>query len=79
MVKDAFATLKKGEGRALKAGGLWVYDNEIDSVAGSFTDGDIISVRDFDGYFMGYGFLNTRSKIAIRILSRRRHAVFLFR
>ncbi len=72
MVKDAFATLKKGEGRALKAGGLWVYDNEIDSVAGSFTDGDIISVRDFDGYFMGYGFINTRSKIAIRILSRRR-------
>ena len=26
------ATLKKGEGRMLKAGGLWVFDNEIASV-----------------------------------------------
>lgn len=72
MVRNAFATLKKGEGRTLKAGGMWVYDNEIDSVAGDFTNGDIISVHDFDGYFMGYGFINTNSKIAIRLLSRRR-------
>lgn len=72
MVQNAFATLKKGEGRTLKAGGMWVYDNEIDTVTGSFTNGDIISVHDFDGYFMGYGFINTNSKITIRILSRRR-------
>ena len=72
MVKNAFATLKKGEGRTLKAGGMWVYDNEIDTVTGSFTNGDIISVHDFDGYFMGYGFINTNSKITIRLLSRRR-------
>ena len=25
----ACVTLKKGEGRALKAGGAWIYDNEI--------------------------------------------------
>ena len=72
MVQNAFATLKKGEGRTLKAGGMWVYDNEIDTVTGSFTNGDIISVHDFDGYFMGYGFINTNSKITIRLLSRRR-------
>lgn len=28
-------TLKKGEGRTLKAGGAWVYDNEIETVMGS--------------------------------------------
>ena len=28
----AIATLKKGEGRSLKAGGPWVYDNEIASI-----------------------------------------------
>lgn len=72
MVQNAFATLKKGEGRTLKAGGMWVYDNEIDTITGSFTNGDIISVHDFDGYFMGYGFINTNSKITIRLLSRRR-------
>ena len=26
--------LKKGEGRTLKAGGMWVYDNEIASTMG---------------------------------------------
>ncbi len=69
---EAIATLKKGEGRSLKAGGMWIYDNEIDTVEGSFENGDIISVQDFDGYFMGYGFINTASKIRIRMLSRRK-------
>lgn len=63
-------TLKKGEGRTLKAGGAWVYDNEIDSILGNFENGDIVTVHDFDGYFMGYGFINTRSKITVRIMSR---------
>lgn len=68
----ARAVLKKGEGRSLKAGGLWIYDNEIAEVRGNFEDGDILSVEDFDGYFMGYGFINSVSKIRIRMLSRRR-------
>ena len=33
---NTIVTLKKGEGRTLKAGGAWVYDNEIDSIMGSF-------------------------------------------
>lgn len=65
------ATLKKGEGRTVKAGGMWIYDNEIASVVGEFKDGDLVTVRDFDGYFMGYGFINTHSKIRIRLMSRR--------
>lgn len=68
----ATAVLKKGEGRSLKAGGLWIYDNEIAEVKGNFEDGDILSVEDFDGYFMGYGFINSASKIRIRMLSRRK-------
>ena len=67
--------LKKGEGRTLKSGGMWVYDNEIDRIEGEFENGDIISVLDFDDYFMGYGFINTRSKITVRILARRRENV----
>ena len=63
-------TLKMGEGRTLKAGGAWVYDNEIDTILGSFENGDIVTVHDFDGYFMGYGFINTNSKITVRIMSR---------
>lgn len=72
---QAIVTLKKGEGRTLKAGGMWVYDNEIDSVMGGFENGDIVEVRDFDGYCMGSGFINTRSKITVRMLSRRKDTV----
>ena len=64
--------LKKGQGREFKAGGLWIYDNEIDRVEGSFENGDIIELHDFDGYFLGYGFINEKSKIRVRIMSRKK-------
>ena len=66
----AIATLKKGEGRALKAGGAWIYDNEIESVMGHFEDGDLVIVRDFDGYGLGKGFINRHSKIRVRMMTR---------
>ncbi|MCI6432377.1 MAG: class I SAM-dependent rRNA methyltransferase [Oliverpabstia sp.] len=69
----ASVTLKKGEGRTLKAGGAWIYDNEIDSVVGSFEDGDIVLVHDFDGYPMGRGFINRNSKIRVRMMTRNIH------
>ncbi len=72
---EAIVTLKKGEGRTLKAGGMWVYDNEIASVAGEFEDGDIVEVHDFDGYCMGCGYINRKSKITLRMLSRKKDAV----
>lgn len=64
------AILKKGEGRAFKAGGLWIYNNEIDTFSGEFKDGDIIAVRDFDGYPLGQGFVNRNSTITIRMLTK---------
>ena len=50
--------LKKGEGRTIKAGGAWIFDNEIDTIVGTFTNGDVVTVHDFDGYPMGKGFIN---------------------
>lgn len=67
---EAIVTLKKGEGRSLKAGGLWVFDNEIDTIMGTFTNGDIVVVHDFDGYMMGRGFINQNSKIRVRMMTR---------
>lgn len=69
------ATLKKGEGRMLKAGGLWVFDNEIAAVTEDAVNGELIRVEDFDGYPMGTGFYNDNSKITIRMMSRQRDAV----
>lgn len=69
------ATLKKGEGRMLKAGGLWVFDNEIASVTEDAVNGELIRVEDFDGYPMGTGFYNNNSKITIRMMSRQKDTV----
>lgn len=68
---SAIVTLKKGEGRTVKAGGMWIFDNEIDTVTGSFENGDIVIVHDFDGFPMGRGFINQNSKIRIRMMTRR--------
>ncbi len=67
---SAIVTLKKGEGRTIKAGGMWIFDNEIDTILGSFENGDIVIIHDFDGYPMGRGFINVNSKIRIRLMTR---------
>ena len=67
---NAVVTLKKGAGRTLKQGGLWIYDNEIESIMGSFEDGDIVIVHDFDGYPLGQGFINRNSKLTVRMMTR---------
>ena len=75
MMQRASVQLKKGEGRTLKAGGAWIYDNEIDQISQDAEDGGLVDVLDFDGYPLGTGFLNRRSKITVRMLSRKAGAV----
>ena len=70
-MNQTIVTLRKGEGRTIKAGGAWIFDNEIDTITGSFHNGDLVEVHDFDGYPMGRGFINQNSKIRIRMMSRR--------
>ena len=71
-MSNAVLTLKKGAGRTLKQGGPWIYDNEVESVMGSFEDGDIVLVHDFDGYPLGRGFINRNSKLIVRMMTRDR-------
>ena len=66
----AIVTLKKGEGRTIKAGGAWVFNNEIETITGRFHNGDLVIVHDFDGYPMGKGYINQNSKIRVRLLTR---------
>ena len=68
-------TLKRNEGRTLSAGGLWIFDNEIDHVSGEYENGDIVEVVSYKDDFLGYGYINDHSKIRIRILSRNRNEV----
>lgn len=71
----AVVSLKKGEGRLLKSGGMWIFDNEIATIMGSFVNGDIVLIHDFDGYPLGKGFINTNSRITVRLLSRNEQTV----
>ena len=73
--ETACVRIKKGTGRTLKAGGAWIYDNEIDTISGDFENGDLVTVEDFDGYPLGHGFINTKSKLTVRMLSRKKDAV----
>lgn len=68
---SAIVTLKKVEGRTIKAGGAWIFDNEIDTITGRFKNGEVVTVHDFDGYPMGKGFINQNSKIRIRMMTRK--------
>lgn len=70
--ETACVRIKKGTGRTLKAGGAWIYDNEIDTISGDFENGDLVTVEDFDGYPLGHGFINTSSKLTVRMLSRKK-------
>ena len=68
-MNQGIVTLKKGEGRLLKSGGMWIFDNEIDTITGHVEDGDIVIVKDFDGYNMGRGYINRKSKITVRMMT----------
>ena len=75
MENHTIVTLKKVEGRTIKSGGLWIFNNEIDTIVGKFKNGDMVTVHDFDGYPMGQGYINQNSKIRIRLMTRDAGAV----
>ena len=62
--------LKRYEGRTVRDGGLWIYDNEIDKAEGAYENGDIVEVCSYKGDFLGKGYINDHSKIRIRLLTR---------
>ena len=61
--------LNKGEEINILNGYPWVFNNEVNNFIGEIENGKVCSVYSFDKRFIGYGFLNTSSKIMVRILS----------
>ena len=62
--------LKKHEEKRIVDGHAWVYANEVDHIDGSGKNGDLASVYDASGRFIGRGFINHLSKILVRIFLR---------
>jgi 23S rRNA (cytosine1962-C5)-methyltransferase len=48
----------------------WIFANEVESVEGPYSPGDVAEVRDGQSRLVGVGYINPRSAILVRILTR---------
>ncbi len=68
-MEQCIINLKPGN-HAVEKGHPWVYTDEIENFSGTYANGDIVEVHNGKGWFVGRGFINDKSKIAIRIMTR---------
>jgi 23S rRNA (cytosine1962-C5)-methyltransferase len=62
--------LKQKEERRILRGHPWVFSNEIQSAADTFIPGELTDVLDSSGRFVGRGYINPHTLIAVRIMTR---------
>jgi 23S rRNA (cytosine1962-C5)-methyltransferase len=67
--------LCRGKARPLWFGHPWVYANAVDRLEGEAAAGDVVSLCDHDGRFIGRGIFNPRSQIPVRLLTRKDEAI----
>jgi len=75
-VTRAIIRLRPKEGRRVRAGAPWVFSNEIvmDAAAKALTPGTLVRLQQADGTSLGTGYFNSKSLIAVRMLSADAHA-----
>jgi 23S rRNA (cytosine1962-C5)-methyltransferase len=61
--------------KRISLGHPWIYNNEVDRIAGPVQQGDIVEVYFFDGQLAGRGYINPESQIIIRLLTRKREDI----
>ena len=64
--------LHQGKNKKAENGRPWIYIDEINEYDGDYENGDIVEVYNHKNYFIGKGYINDRSKITIRLLTRDR-------
>jgi 23S rRNA (cytosine1962-C5)-methyltransferase len=69
MTTTTTVTLKPGEADRVLAGHPWIYKGSILSFSQPAGDGDVVQVKDHRQRLLGTGVFNSRSKIAVRLLS----------
>jgi 23S rRNA (cytosine1962-C5)-methyltransferase len=67
--------LKKKIGLRIENGHPWIFGNEIAETEETVKPGDIVTVFNGDKKFIGKGFINPMSQIAIRLLTRNEQEV----
>lgn len=66
----ATAILKPKQEQRILRGHLWIYQGNLSRVEGDPAPGDIVDVYAAGGEFLGRGYYNPQSQIAIRLLTR---------
>jgi 23S rRNA (cytosine1962-C5)-methyltransferase len=61
--------LKQNKEKAVLRRHPWIFSGAIRDTDPDITDGDIVSVCDFSGGHLGYGYYNGKTQIAVRMLS----------
>ncbi|MCW3107001.1 MAG: class SAM-dependent rRNA methyltransferase [Segetibacter sp.] len=62
--------LQKKISQRVANGHPWIFSNEIDKIDGEVKPGDIVEVFTFDNRFVGKGYINPKSQITVRLLTR---------
>lgn len=70
MESKANVFIRKGAQHRVESGHPWVYRTEIDCIEGDFKPGDIVNVCNYKQRFIGRGYINPRSQITVRLLTR---------
>lgn len=68
----ATVQLAPGRQHRIAAGHPWVYQTEITAIRGNPAPGDTVEVVDSRGVFLGRGYINPRSVIRVRLMTRDR-------
>ncbi len=67
--------LKRGEEKDIQVGNQWVFDNEVEKIEGSYEPGDIVDVYSFKNNFLARGYINPKSRILVRLLTRNQEEI----
>src|SRR3972149_832658 len=67
--------LKKGADKRIRSGHLWIFSNEITDKLKKYKGGDIADLYSYKGEFLGRGYINPLSLIAIRILTYKKEDI----
>ena len=67
--------LRKNQDRRIRSGHPWIFSNEIEGLEGEPEPGAIVDVVDSRGAYLGRGYVNRHSLIAVRLLTRSRDAI----
>jgi 23S rRNA (cytosine1962-C5)-methyltransferase len=65
---------KSGE-ETIASGHLWVFSNEVRERPAGLSEGELVEVHSEKGGFLGIGYINPKSLIMVRMLTRQRVAI----